>query len=364
MRWSPIWATTATRSTSKHRVIGDRPIKGGAVIGTFGGCVGNPGDGITSAADIQPRAGEHVVYFYDGARSLAAVAAERLGAALLDGGAAIVIATAAHRAAFAAELERLRFDVSSAERAGTLVFLDARRTLDQLLVDEAPDPGRFQEVIGAAIAGLARRVQGPLFAYGEMVGLLWDVGDVEAVIALEELWNDLLADVAFALLCGYPAAALDEGSTGSVARVCDTHSKVISWLPAPASSHAARAFGKSSQSPGRARGFVADVLRTWGAEDEFYDDAALIVTELAVNAIKHAQSGFTVSLDRLDAGIRVTVGDAARTPPVRLSTDVRDASGRGLLLVEAVSQSWGSSPAEGGKLVWAELRAADGRTRS
>lgn len=319
---------------------------------------------MTQAAENQQCSGEHVVYFYDDEQALSAVAADSLGAALLHGGAAIVIATAAHRAAFAAELWRLGVDVTAAEDAGALVFLDARQTLDQILADEAPQAGRFQQVIGTAIAGLATG-RGRVCAYGEMVGLLWDVGDVEGVIALEGLWNDLQADVPFTLLCGYPATALGGGPADSIVQVCDAHSEVISCLPTPARPQASRTFGMAPQSAGRARDFVADTLRAWDSEDELYEDAALVVTELAANAIKHAQSGFTVSLDRLDEGICVAVGDADRTPPVRMSADVRAASGRGLLLVEAVAEAWGWCPAEGGgKLVWAEIGSGQGRTRS
>src|SRR5262245_26370771 len=125
-------------------------------------------DAMTSTAGLQLCTGRHAVYFYDNDQSLPAEAPGCLCAALADAGAAIALATAAHRAAFATELSRLGVDVTSAERDGTLVFLDARQTLDQLLVDGAPEPGRFREVVAAAIAGLACE-QGPVSAYGEMV---------------------------------------------------------------------------------------------------------------------------------------------------------------------------------------------------
>lgn len=309
---------------------------------------------MTSVADLQLSAGEHVVYFYDAERNLAAAAAGYLGAALAGGGAAIAILTPMHRAAFTSELRRLGMDVASAERAGRLVFLDARATLDQLLVDGAPEPGRFHEVVAATIAALACAHR-PVHAYGEMVGLLWDIGDVDAVIALERQWNDMMAEVPFSLLCAYPATALNGGFADSIMAICDTHSGVVSRLPAPVRPEASRTFAVALSSPGRARAFVAATLTTWGARDELHDDAALVVTELAANAIKHARSGFTVSLDRVEDGIRITVGDADPAPPARRSPDVRATSGRGLLLIDAVAASWGSTPADGGKLVWARI---------
>jgi anti-sigma regulatory factor (Ser/Thr protein kinase) len=316
---------------------------------------------MTSAAEVQLPAREHVVYFYADDRSLGAVTARFLCAALVDGGAAIAIVTAAHRAVFVAELLRLGVDVDLAERAGSLVFLDARATLDQLLVDGAPDAGRFAAVITPAIAALAGTHR-TVHAFGEMVGLLWDEGDVAALIALEELWNRLLAELPISLLCAYPATALADGAADSIEQVCAAHTDVDSALPVPADAQASRTFPKAPQSPGNARAFVAAALTSWDVEACLGDDAALVVTELAVNAIRHANSAFSVSLGRGDGCIRITVGDADPAPPARRRNDLRAASGRGLLLVDAVSAAWGSTQVDGGKLVWAEVgRTAEGR---
>lgn len=309
------------------------------------------------AAGLQLCSGAHVVLFYEDERSLSAAAADSLAAALADGGTAIAIATAEHTAAFSSELRRSGVDVNAAERAGRLIFPDARQTLDQLLVDGMPDAGRFREVVGTLIAKVARG-QGPVSAFGEMVGLLWSAGEADAVLALEQLWNDLLAEIEFSLLCAYPATALHDGRAHSIVPVCDSHSDVVSSLPAPASPEVERTFAKAPRSAARARAFVASTLRSWGVGDDLHDDAALVVSELAVNAIRHAQSGFKVSLGRVGGGIRIAVGDADRNPPARLNPGVHATSGRGLLLVDAVSAAWGSAPADAGKLVWAQLGGA------
>ena len=48
----------------------------------------------------------------------------------------------------------------------------------------------------------------PVRAYGEMVALLWEHGDVLAAIELEELWNDLGRELDFSLLCAYRSASV------------------------------------------------------------------------------------------------------------------------------------------------------------
>jgi anti-sigma regulatory factor (Ser/Thr protein kinase) len=315
------------------------------------------------AADLRLSVGEHVVYFYDDDRDLTGTTVPYLCAALDTGGAAIAIATAAHRAAFAAGLAAEGVDVEAAQQAGTLLLLDAEATLGQFFVDGTPGVERFQHSVGVVVSKLAESHR-PVHAFGEMVGLLWDVGDVDAVIELERLWNDLLGQVPFSLLCAYPATALDGDTADSIHAVCDAHSGTVSALPAPPRADALHTFPGVAQSPGRARHFLAETLDAWGgAPNGSYDDAALIVTEFAVNAIKHAKSGFTLSLDRHDDGLRITVGDADPRPPVRRTADPNATTGRGLILVDAVAAEWGWAPHPGGKLVWAEIGSGSEGTR-
>jgi PAS domain S-box-containing protein len=150
-----------------------------------------------------------------------------VGPALYDGGAAIVVATAAHRYAFEEALRRCGFDVEHAIDADRYLTIDAAGLLGQFMVDGMPDPQRFEAVAGAVLqrAGAGdRRVR----VYGEMVALLWADGETEAAIALEGLWNELADRHEFALLCAYPMAAFkDAASAAAFQRVCATHTTVI-----------------------------------------------------------------------------------------------------------------------------------------
>ncbi|MFJ6938678.1 SpoIIE family protein phosphatase [Streptomyces sp. NPDC101132] len=104
-----------------------------------------------------------------------------------------------------------------------------------------------------------------------------------------------------------------------------------------------------------ARRFAARTLRSWGAADEL-DAALLVVSELVTNAIAHTQGevgmDLTLSADRL----RIAVSDASPRSPVKpVSVSWESTGGRGLLIVEAMTASWGSVPLSGGKQVWAEI---------
>lgn len=104
-----------------------------------------------------------------------------------------------------------------------------------------------------------------------------------------------------------------------------------------------------------ARRFVKQSLASWGI-DEPLDDALLVVSELAANALTHANSSYRIRLSATPVALRIEVDDAgAGTPEPQPLTDTEE-HGRGLHLVDALAASWGMEAAEtGGKRVWAEL---------
>ncbi|MEV3988693.1 SpoIIE family protein phosphatase [Streptomyces sp. NPDC049837] len=104
-----------------------------------------------------------------------------------------------------------------------------------------------------------------------------------------------------------------------------------------------------------ARRFTARTLRGWGVAEEV-DMALLAVSELVTNAIAHTQGEVRLDLTLAADRLRIAVNDASPRAPVKAaSVDWEATGGRGLLLVEAVSTSWGSVPLSGGKQVWCEV---------
>ena len=108
----------------------------------------------------------------------------------------------------------------------------------------------------------------------------------------------------FSLFCGYPAASVTgDGHLDAFAAVCRLHREVVGLSPAgasglggPADGHSAvRTYPFSRDAPAVARHFTVGTLHDWGAGD-IAGDAALVVTELAANAIVHAHSAFTIVL--------------------------------------------------------------------
>ncbi|TQK44185.1 anti-sigma regulatory factor (Ser/Thr protein kinase) [Streptomyces sp. SLBN-118] len=92
------------------------------------------------------------------------------------------------------------------------------------------------------------------------------------------------------------------------------------------------------------------------------DAAELALTELVANVVRHVPGRrCTLLILRRPDGLRVEVGDEhPRCPrPVRpgCGGDELDEGGRGLMLVEAVTDRWGVIPVPGGKTMWFECDA-------
>lgn len=108
-----------------------------------------------------------------------------------------------------------------------------------------------------------------------------------------------------------------------------------------------------------ARRFVRSTLEEWRI-DGALDDALLVVSELAANALTHAGSSYRVRLTANDAVLRIEVTDGGTGTPEPQPLTETEENGRGLHLVGALAASWGMESAEegDGKRVWAELPLA------
>jgi len=148
----------------------------------------------------------HLVQLYEAddkalARNVSAYLVEGLN----QGSGLFVVATLRHRESFLSELTNAGIDTDSISQDGRMVVLDAGETLARLMIEGYPDAERFDAVIGAAVRdGVARSQGRELFAYGDMVGSLWETQQFPAAIRLEQLWNRLLRAVPFRLYCSYP----------------------------------------------------------------------------------------------------------------------------------------------------------------
>jgi anti-sigma regulatory factor (Ser/Thr protein kinase) len=302
--------------------------------------------------------GSHVVLFYDSDDAFGGAVGKYLVDGLCAGDAVVIVATPRHVEILARHVAQSGFDLEAARVAGQFQALDAGETLCKFLVDHRPQPELFNSVVGDLVRVAAegnRRVR----VYGEMVALLWDAGQVTAAMELESLWNGLGSRVPFSLFCAYPATTIG-GDTQALEQLCGLHSAVVGTLPGSTSCPgvhvevATREFGGALLDAGAARRFAIDALDRCGWH-QIANDVALVVTELAANAVVHAHSSFTVTLSSNEDGVRVAVRDGSPLAPNLREPASMEVRGRGLRLVATLSASWGTDLEDDGKVVWAEL---------
>lgn len=110
----------------------------------------------------------------------------------------------------------------------------------------------------------------------------------------------------------------------------------------------------SGTAPAQARRFVIAQLRQWDLA-HCEDAAALLVSELVTNALLHARTDMVVGLNRINGRVVLEVTDGSSQAPTARRFSLHAGTGRGLHLIESMSQDWGVRTLPSGKTVWAEL---------
>lgn len=106
-----------------------------------------------------------------------------------------------------------------------------------------------------------------------------------------------------------------------------------------------------------ARRFFADVATRIGLDPERVDVGSLALTELVTNAIVHARGPIVVRILQGGDTIRCEVEDCTTVSPRRGVPRSDRAGGRGLTIVNAVVDDWGTEVDrdDGGKRVWFQM---------
>ncbi|MBC2903754.1 SpoIIE family protein phosphatase [Streptomyces cupreus] len=107
----------------------------------------------------------------------------------------------------------------------------------------------------------------------------------------------------------------------------------------------------------QARHMIRAAVRAWGS-GERADEIELVADELITNALMHTEGSAIVTLRVLtgtDRRLRVEVEDSSSALPRRREAGDDGVSGRGLLLVELLTDVWGVEARGGGKCVWCEF---------
>jgi DNA-binding NarL/FixJ family response regulator len=174
----------------------------------------------------------HKVQFHLDEASLLLGFTRFIKAALLAENAVIVLVTEPHQNSLLQRLQEEGVKLAIAIEQGRYLSLDIADTLSTFMVNDLPDPVRFQKIVGNLIAAAAKAAEGQpprIAACGECAPTLWAQGRAEAAVQLEQLWDGIARTCDIDILCGYVLKSSQREQESHIHdRICAEHSSVLS----------------------------------------------------------------------------------------------------------------------------------------
>ena len=110
----------------------------------------------------------------------------------------------------------------------------------------------------------------------------------------------------------------------------------------------------SARSVPEARRNITTTLGAWGL-DGMVDTARLLTSELVTNAVLHARTEMTLTVEEQGRGVRIAVTDRSPVAPALRHHSATATTGRGLRLLNQLADAWSVTADNGGKTVWCSL---------
>jgi hypothetical protein len=186
---------------------------------------GESWDGLLSSAG--PR--DHIVQLYQDQQFLNRAVCRFAAGAIANGEGIILVPTAAHWEAFRPRLEQEGVDVKAAQGRGQLTIVDADELLPRFMKDAMPDAPIFLGLAANVIADARDADRYPKVRWwGEMVNLLWEQGNVEASMGLEDQFHHLAHHHEIAIFCSFVMDNFNsEVHSRMLPRLGENHSHLI-----------------------------------------------------------------------------------------------------------------------------------------
>ncbi len=175
-----------------------------------------------------PTVGNHYVQLYQEATQLSDAVCHFIADKLTDQEGIIIVATSLHTDIFCTSLTFRGYDPNELIKKGQLTLLDAHTLLNAFMVNGMPNAQLFLDAVSPIFRKVFSRFSSAR-VYGEMVNILWKNEEKESAIQLEMLWNALLKDYDFSLLCAYEIDNLNHANyTEALDCICTTHTHLLS----------------------------------------------------------------------------------------------------------------------------------------
>ena len=174
-------------------------------------------------------AGEHMMQIYEEDSALLDSPEAFVRSGVQRGEGVIVIATGDHLRALHDRLKFYGLDLAATIARDQYIPVDVDEILPEITVHGWPD----EEVFVRRVTELLVRARGRLRwrrvrVFGELVSVMWALGNRDATHRLELIWHRLCATESFPLFCAYPRARfVAKGADARVQAICAAHSTVI-----------------------------------------------------------------------------------------------------------------------------------------
>ena len=151
---------------------------------------------------VEAPPGSHFAQFHRDIAALTESAFLFFEAGLRQGDSLLIIAPAQRVEQLFDRLSTGRFHPKGLSDSGQLAVLDSAAIIDKLSANGRTDSARFRGLLGPVLSHL-RPYGRNTRIYAEIANGLWEVGETDTAIRLEDLWNALADAYTFALFCGY-----------------------------------------------------------------------------------------------------------------------------------------------------------------
>ena len=151
---------------------------------------------------VEAPAGRHFAQFHRDAETLTEAAFVFLESGLRHGNSLLIVAPSQRVEQMFDRLSSGKFHPKSLIDSGQLAVMDSTPIIEQLVTNGQTEWARFRGMLAPVLSRLGPRGHGTRI-YGEIANTLWETGETEAAIRLEDLWNALSGAYRFALFCGY-----------------------------------------------------------------------------------------------------------------------------------------------------------------
>jgi hypothetical protein len=197
---------------------------------------------------------DHAAFFYLKEECLVRGLCNIAFTVLERGGAAVIMATGAHRHAVTRRLAGYGVDLPWLREQRRYAEIDVNEVLSVCMDGPTLNLHKVGLLLGAEIAAARQEPNSetaPLLVFGEIVALLWARRDLENLRALEQLGDKLGTGVS--TICGYPIEEFTEPGTEDVyLEICSMHSTVIPPESYPTDETERRILEATARSYGRA----------------------------------------------------------------------------------------------------------------